>query len=109
MYIDRRPKVAGNIAGFINSTRPTTTNKQLNFIFEGREGNHVFVCALKPIVVGKELLIDYNLNWIDTDIVIMGAIHILFYPTYKQWLLYFMIIICCNMLSCILLVNETFE
>ena len=62
MYIDRRPKVAGNIAGFINSTRPTTTNKQLNFIFEGREGNHVFVCALKPIVVGKELLIDYNLN-----------------------------------------------
>jgi len=62
MYIDRRPKASGNIAGFINSTRPGTTNKQPNCIFEGREKNRVFVCAIKLITTGEELLIDYKLN-----------------------------------------------
>jgi len=60
MYINGRPKVAGNIVGFINSTWPITTNKQPNCIFEGCEGNHVFVCVIKSIVAGEELLIYYN-------------------------------------------------
>lgn len=59
MYIDERKKEAGNIAWFINSTWPVTTNKKPNFIFEGRERNNVFVCVIKSIVVGEELLIDY--------------------------------------------------
>ena len=87
IYIDGRPKETGNIAGFINSTQPMTTNKWPNCIFEGREGNHVFVCAIKSIVAGEELLIDYNLNRIDKDVAIMGAVRILIYPTYKQWLI----------------------
>ena len=49
MYIDGRPKASGNIAGFINSTQLGTTNKHPNYIFEGHEGNHVFVCAIKSI------------------------------------------------------------
>ena len=36
IYIDERPKEAGNIVGFINSTWPTATNKRPNCIFEGR-------------------------------------------------------------------------
>ena len=39
MYIDGRLKETGNIAGFINSTRPSSTNKQPNCIFEVHEGN----------------------------------------------------------------------
>jgi hypothetical protein len=39
MYIDGRPKASGNIARLINSTRPGTTRKQPNCIFEGCEGN----------------------------------------------------------------------
>jgi hypothetical protein len=62
MYIDGRPKPIGNIVGFINSTRLVETTKKPNFIFEGREGNRIFVCATKTIVPGEELLIDYNLN-----------------------------------------------
>ena len=81
MYIDGRKKEVGNIVGFRNSTWPVTTNKQPNFIFEGREGNRVFVCAIKSIVIRKEFLIDYNLNRIDTNISIMGVVCILFYPT----------------------------
>jgi hypothetical protein len=73
MYIDGRPKDSRNIAGFINSTRPGTKTKQTNFIFEGREGNHIFVCATKSIVVGEELLIDYNLNRIDGGDATMGV------------------------------------
>jgi hypothetical protein len=73
MYIDGRPKASGNIAGFINSTRPGTTTKQPNCIFEGREGNHIFVCATKSIVAGEELLIDYNLNRIDGGDATMGV------------------------------------
>jgi hypothetical protein len=73
MYIDGRPKATGNIVGFINSTRPVTTTKKLNFIFEGREGNRIFVCATKTIVLGEELLIDYNLNRIDRGGAKMGV------------------------------------
>lgn len=58
MYIDGRPTLVGNIAGFINSKHPTTTNKKPNCIFKGCEENNVFVCAIKSIVVGEESLID---------------------------------------------------
>ena len=74
MYIDGRPKASRNITGFINSTWPGTTHKLPNCIFEGCEGNHVFVYATKSLVVGEELLIDYNLNRIDVGIDIMGVI-----------------------------------
>ena len=47
VYIDGRPKATGNIAGFINSMCPGSTNKRHNSIFEACEGNHVFVCAIK--------------------------------------------------------------
>lgn len=72
MYIDGRLKEAGNIVGFLNSTWPTTTNTKPNWIFEGHEGNCVFVCAIKSITAREELLIDYNLNRIHTNIAIMG-------------------------------------
>ena len=62
LYIDGRPKTTGNIVGFINSTQPGSTLKQPNFIFEGIEGNRVFVCVIKSIVALEELLINYNLN-----------------------------------------------
>ena len=67
MYIDGRPKASKNIVGFINCTRPMETTKQSNFIFEGCEGNRIFVCAKKTIVPWEELLIDYNLNRIDGE------------------------------------------
>jgi hypothetical protein len=73
VYIDGRPKVSGNIAGLINSTRPRTTRNQPNCIFEGREGNRIFVCEVKTIVAGEEFLIDYDLNRIDGSTVIMGV------------------------------------
>ena len=47
IYIDGRPKYFDNITGFINNTRPETTNKQPNCIFEGREENRVVLCAIK--------------------------------------------------------------
>ena len=47
MYIDERPKEARNIVGFVNSTRPATTNKKPNCIFEKCKGNCVFVCIIK--------------------------------------------------------------
>jgi hypothetical protein len=62
IYIDGRPKAFGNIAGFINNTRPETTNKQLKYIYEGREENRVVLCAIKKIAPGEELLVDYHLN-----------------------------------------------
>jgi hypothetical protein len=62
IYINGRPKTTRNIAGFINNTQPVTTNKKPNCVFEGHEGIHVFICAIKSIVAGEELLIDYNLN-----------------------------------------------
>ena len=76
LYIDERPKTTGNIVGFINSTQSGSTLKQPNCIFELHEGNHVFVCAIKSIVVGEELLINYNLNQVDTNTVTMGVVHL---------------------------------
>ena len=73
MYIDGRPKATGNIAGFINSTRPVATTKKPNCIFEACEGNHIFVCETKTIVPGEELLINYNLNQTDGGGVDMGV------------------------------------
>ena len=75
MYINGRPKSTRNIAGFINSTQPGSTLKKPNRIFESREGNHVFVCAIKSLVAGKELLINYNLNRVDTNTVSMVVVH----------------------------------
>ena len=89
IYIDGRTKTTVNIAGFINTTRPATTNKWPNCILEGREGNRVFVCAIKSIVTVEEFFIDYNLNRIDIDVVIMGAVRILIYPICKQWLIFY--------------------
>ena len=60
------PKATGNSAGFINSSRPMSTNKLANCIFEAHEGNHDFLYVIKSISVGEELLIDYNLNRVDT-------------------------------------------
>ena len=82
MYINGRPKQTGNIVGFINSTQPVSTLKKPNFIFEGCEGDHVFVCAIKSIVVGEELLINYNLNRVDTNTVSMDVVHPTIYPTF---------------------------
>lgn len=80
MYIDGRPKAIGNIEGFINSTRPFSTSKQPNCIFEVREGNEVFVCAIKSISAGEELLIDYHLNRIDTNkVTIMRAVSTIYH------------------------------
>lgn len=62
IYIDERPKALGNI-----STQPMLTKEWPNCIFEAHEGNHVFVCVIKSIRGGEELLIDYNLNCIDTN------------------------------------------
>jgi hypothetical protein len=61
-----------------------TTNNQPNCVFVGRDGNRVFVCAIKSTSPGEELLIDYNLNRIYTHTTIMGAVRILFYPTCNQ-------------------------
>ena len=84
IYIDGRPKATGNIAGFINSTRPGSTIKKFDCIFEAREGNRVFLCVIKSICAGEELLIDYNLNHIDTnEATIMGLVHTI-KPTSNQ-------------------------
>ena len=74
MYMDGRPKKTSNIAGFINSTQPGSTLKKPNYIFESREGNRVFVCAIKSIVVGQELIINYNFNRVDTNTVSMVVV-----------------------------------
>ena len=84
MYIDGRPKITGNIPGFINSTQLGSTLKQLNCIFESCEGNRVFVCAIKSIAAGEELLIDYNLNRVDTNNVSMVVLQ---QTIYKSFLL----------------------
>ena len=75
LHIDGRPKVNGNIVRFINSTQPGSTIKQPNFIFEGREGNHVFVCVIKSIATEEELLINYNLSRVNTNTVTMEVVH----------------------------------
>ena len=74
MYIDGSPNASRNITGFINNTRPGTTHKLPNCIFEGREENCVFVCATKSLVVGEDLSINYNLNRIDAGLAIMAVI-----------------------------------
>ena len=74
MYMDGRPKTTSNIAGLINSTKPGSTLKQPNYIFESREWNRVFVCAIKSIAASEELLIDYNLNRVDTNNVSMVVV-----------------------------------
>jgi hypothetical protein len=43
VYIDGRTKELGNIIGLINNTRLGTTRKKPNFIFEGCEGNQIFI------------------------------------------------------------------
>ena len=82
LYMDGRPKTTSNIVGFINSTQLGSTLKQPNCIFESREGNCVFVCAIKSIAAGKELLINYNLNRVDTNTVSMVVVHPIIYPTF---------------------------
>ena len=82
LYIDGRKKITRNIAGFINNTQPTSTLKKPDCIFESREGNRFFVCVIKSIVAGEELLINYNLNRVDTNMVIMVVVHPTIYPTY---------------------------
>ena len=73
VYTDGRPKALGNIVGFINSTRPGSTHKLPNCLFEGCEGNHVFICATKKIAASEELLIDYSLNRTNAGVAIMGV------------------------------------
>ena len=82
MYMDGRPKTTDNIAGFINSTQPRSTLKQPKCIFEACEGNRVFVCAIKSIATGEELLINYNLNRVDTNTASMVVVHPTIYPTF---------------------------
>jgi SET domain-containing protein len=48
------------------------TTKKPNCIFEAHKENRIFVCAIKTIVPGEELLIDYNLNRIDGGGITMG-------------------------------------
>ena len=74
VYMDGRPKKTCNIAGFINSTQPGSTLNQPKCIFLSREGKHVFVCAIKSIAAGEELLINYNLNHVDTNTVSMVVV-----------------------------------
>ena len=74
MYIDRRKKITGNIAGFTKSTQLGSTLKKPNCVFEVHEENHVFVCAIKSITAGEELLINYNLNRVDTNTVSMVVV-----------------------------------
>ena len=82
LYIDGMPKTTGNIVGFINSTQPGSTLKKPNCIFEVREENHVFAWAIKSIATGEELIINYNLNRVDTNTVSMDVIHPTIYPTF---------------------------
>ena len=92
IYIDERPKASRNIAGFINSTWPGTTNKQPNFIYEGLEENQVVLCAIKKIALGEELLVDYHLNRIETS---TNSVWVLMQHLFKKPLLialYFFII-----------------
>ena len=73
LYIEGRPKTTRNIAGFMNNTQPWSTLKKPNCIFEGREGKCVFLCAIKSIAMGEELLINNNLNRVDTNTVGCGT------------------------------------
>ena len=59
-----------------------STIKQPKCIFEGHEGNRVFVCAIKSIAVGEKLFINYNLNRVDTNTDSMDVVHPTIYPTF---------------------------
>ena len=82
VYIDGRKKITGNIAGFINSTQPRSAHEQRKCIFEGSEGNCVFVCAIKSIAAWEDMPINYNLNRVDTNMVSMDVVHPTIYPTF---------------------------
>ena len=41
-----------------------------------------FLCAIKSIVVGEELLINYNLNRVDTNMVTRDVVHPTIYPAF---------------------------
>ena len=82
LYMDERPKTTGNIVGFINSTQRGYTLKQPNCIFKSREGNHVFICAIKSIVADEEMLINYNLNCVYKNMVSMVVVHPTIYPAF---------------------------
>jgi hypothetical protein len=84
IYIDGRPKVSRNIAWFINITRLETSNKQLNFIYEGCEENRVVLWAIKNIALREELLVDYNLNRIETS---TNSVWVLMQHLFKKTLL----------------------
>ena len=91
MYIYGRTKGSENITGFINSKWIKRKNKQPNFIFEGHEGNYILMSTIKSIDVGEDLLINYNLNRIDTNIVSMGVVcklssmTLIFYVYHLEW------------------------
>ena len=70
MYIDGRPKVIGDIVGYVNNSQTVSTNKLVNYIFKEHKKNHVFLCLIKSISAREELLIDYNLNRVDTKKII---------------------------------------
>jgi hypothetical protein len=92
IYIDGMSKDFGNIAGFINNTRPGTTNKQPNCIYEGCEENQVVLCIIKKISLGEELLVYYHLNRIET---LTNSVQVLMQHLLKKPLLialYFFII-----------------
>ena len=82
LYMDGRPKTTGNIVEFINSTQPRSTLKQPNCIFESHEGNHLFVCAIKSTAACEELLINCNLNRVNTNMVSMVVVHLTIDPTF---------------------------
>ena len=82
LYIDGWPKATRNIVDFINSIPPRSTLKQPNCIFEGHEENLVFVCIIKSLDGGEELVINYNLNQVDTNTVTMEVGHPTIYPTF---------------------------
>jgi hypothetical protein len=84
MYIDGRPKALGNIADLINNTRPETTRKEPKFIFEESEGNRIFVSAVKTIMTGEELLVDYNLNRVDLGMSSFATVQNPLYPNLKR-------------------------
>ena len=94
MYIDGRPKASGNIVGLINSTRPGMTRKEPSCIFEEREGNKIFVCAVKTIMSCKELLVDYNLNRVDPGTSSFSTVQNPLYPNLKRDYLIFECFIC---------------
>ena len=62
IYIDGNSKYCGNIIGFINSTHPGNINKLPECVFVECEENRVVVTTIKSIPMGKELLVNYNLN-----------------------------------------------